>query len=33
MLKDSRGDSEMEELAQQELQALDERHDSLIQRD
>ncbi|QNI72522.1 peptide chain release factor 1 [Synechococcus sp. NOUM97013] len=31
MLRDSRGDSEMEELAQQELEALDARHDALIQ--
>ena len=32
MLRDSRGDSEMEELAQQELEALDARHDTLFQR-
>ena len=31
LLRESRGDSEMEELAQQELEALDARHDALIQ--
>lgn len=32
LLRDSRGDSEMEELAQLELQTLEQRHDELIQR-
>ena len=32
LLRDSRGDSEMEELAQLELQSLEQRHDELIQR-
>ncbi len=32
LLRDSRGDADMEELAQQELKCLDERHDSLLQR-
>jgi peptide chain release factor 1 len=32
LLRESRGDAEMEELAQLELQSLDQRHDELIQR-
>ena len=32
LLRESRGDSEMEELAQLELQSLEQRHDELIQR-
>jgi len=32
LLRESRGDSEMEELAQLELESLDQRHDELIQR-
>ncbi|KZR86311.1 Peptide chain release factor 1 [Synechococcus sp. MIT S9509] len=32
LLRESRGDAEMEELAQLELQALEQRHDELIQR-
>ena len=32
LLRESRGDAEMEELAQLELQSLEQRHDELIQR-
>ena len=32
LLRESRGDSEMEELAQLELQSLEQRHDELVQR-
>ena len=32
LLRESRGDAEMEELAQLELQALEQRHDELVQR-
>ena len=32
LLRESRGDSDMEELAQQELESLDARHDALVQR-